>query len=273
MESSRALSEPDTTYRRPIRWRTCSATHQGAVRRLNEDAVLSRADCDHWAVADGMGGHEVGDLASQKIVEALDRLEVPEHLADAVDCVEDCVLGVNRDLQHYALSHLDGATMGSTLVDVVIRGRIGICFWAGDSRLYRYRRQQLNQLTRDHSQVEDMVQMGLISREEAHGHQCSNVITRAVGVEERLHLDLRLFDVQVGDLYLLCSDGLHGAVESSRICEILDSRDPELCVDELMEAAMEAGAPDNISVVVIKGEPGRVSATGRDQTREDTNAS
>lgn len=270
---SRALSEPDTTYRRPIRWRACSATHEGAVRQLNEDAVLSRADCEHWAVADGMGGHEVGDLASQKIVEALNGLEVPERLADAVDCVEDCVHGVNRDLQHYALSHLDGATMGSTLVDVVIRGRIGVCFWAGDSRLYRYRRHQLNQLTRDHSQVEDMVQMGLISRDEAHGHQCSNVITRAVGVEERLYLDLRVFDVQVGDLYLLCSDGLHGVVEPDSISDILDKRDPQACVDALMEAAMAAGAPDNISVVVIKGEPGRVTASGRGQMLEDSNAS
>lgn len=268
------VAQSDTTYRRPIRWQVCSATHAGAVRKWNEDAVLAREDREHWAVADGMGGHKVGDLASQEIISALETLEVPDRLADAVDCVEDCLHRVNRHLQDYALNHLDGATMGSTLVDMVIRGRVGVCFWAGDSRLYRYRRHRLQQLTRDHSQVEDMVQMGLISRDEARTHECSNVITRAVGVEERLSLDLRLFDVQVGDVYLLCSDGLHGVVAPETIAEILDQRDPDACVDALMDAAMEAGAPDNISVIVLKGEPGRVKAdSGEGRTLENRNAS
>lgn len=251
----------DTTYRRPIHWACHAATHAGAVRELNEDAILSQGNNDHWAVADGMGGHEVGDLASQKIVEALAQLTVPEPLPDAVDSVEDCLINVNRDLQHYALQYLDGATMGSTLVDLMIRGRVGVCLWAGDSRLYRFRKHQLTQLSRDHSQVEDMLRTGVISAEEARGHRCSNVITRAVGVEESLYLDVRLFEVQLGDLYLLCSDGLHGVVEPYTIADILACREPEQSVEKLVDAAVAAGAPDNISAIVIKGEPGPVSSS------------
>lgn len=249
----------DTTYRRPIHWSHCSATDAGKVRKLNEDALVAKPELEHWAVADGMGGHKVGDVASNEIVRALSELKVPEGLPEAVDSVEDCLLAVNRQLQEYARQHLEGATMGSTLVDLLIRGRVGVCLWAGDSRLYRFRKRQLTQISRDHSQVEDMLQMGLLNAEEARHHQCSNVITRAVGVEEHLSLDLRVFDVQLGDLYLLCSDGLHGVLEPEVITDILACRDPEQSVDQLMAAALEAGAPDNVTVIVLKGEPGPLS--------------
>src|SRR5690625_5715975 len=142
----------DTTYRRPIAWASCAATHTGMVRELNEDAILSQPECDHWAVADGMGGHKVGDLASKKIIEGLERLNLPAGLEQAVDDIEDQMIAINRELQDYALQHLDGSTIGSTLVDLVIRGRVGVCLWAGDSRLYRYRHQRLEQVTRDRSE-------------------------------------------------------------------------------------------------------------------------
>ncbi|WP_111642396.1 PP2C family protein-serine/threonine phosphatase [Marinimicrobium alkaliphilum] len=248
----------DTTYRRPIYWESHAATHPGAVREHNEDAYLSRGACNHWAVADGMGGHAVGDVASQEIVSALARLAVPNELAGAVDCIEDCLLGVNGSLQRYARQNLGGATIGSTLVDLIICGRVGVCLWAGDSRLYRYRRQTLTRISRDHSQVEDMVTMGLISAEEARTHQCSNVITRAVGVEENLLLDLRVFDVQLGDMYLLCSDGLHGVLSDEAIADRLECREPAQSVEALMAAAMQAGAPDNVTAVVTKGIPGAI---------------
>lgn len=261
----------DTTYRRPIHWRHRHATHAGAVRKLNEDAVFVSVDQDHWAVADGMGGHEVGDLASREIVQGLARLNLPEALADSVDTVEDCLQAVNQSLQHYARMELDGATIGSTLVHLMIRGRVGVVMWAGDSRLYRFRNGRLVQMSRDHSQVEDMVAMGLITREQARVHQCSNVITRAVGVEEHLQLDMRLFDVQLGDLFLLCSDGLHGIIETEAIADIMAERDPEVCVQSLIDGALQAGAPDNVSVVVIKGEPGKVeNANGRQNARADS---
>ncbi|UZJ44270.1 protein phosphatase 2C domain-containing protein [Marinimicrobium sp. C6131] len=260
----------DTTYRRPIHWRCQHATHAGAVRKLNEDAVFTCADQNHWAVADGMGGHEVGDLASREIVQGLAQLRLPEALAESVDRVEDCLQGVNQGLQNYARMELDGATIGSTLVHLMIRGRIGVVLWAGDSRLYRFRNGALTQLSRDHSQVEDMVAMGLINREQARVHECSNVITRAVGVEEHLQLDMRLFDVQLGDLFLLCSDGLHGVIETETIAGILADRDPGICAQALIDVALRAGAPDNVSVVVIKGEPGKVgSSSGRQCAQRD----
>lgn len=259
----------DTTYRRPIYWHASHATHAGRVRKHNEDAVFTGSAQDQWAVADGMGGHEVGDLASREIVQGLERLQLPEPLADSIDRIEDCLQSVNRSLQDYARMHLEGATMGSTLVHLLIRGRVGVVLWAGDSRLYRFRSGSLIQLSRDHSQVEDMVDMGLISRQEARQHQCSNVITRAVGVEEYLQLDMRLFDVQVGDLYLLCSDGLHSVLETEAIANILAKRDPEACVNALLEDALSAGAPDNVSMVVVKGELGRVARTeGMESARQ-----
>lgn len=249
----------DTTYRRPIAWASCAATHTGMVRELNEDAILSQPECDHWAVADGMGGHKVGDLASKKIIEGLERLNLPTGLEQAVDDIEDQMIAINRELQDYALQHLDGSTIGSTLVDLVIRGRVGVCLWAGDSRLYRYRHQRLEQVTRDHSQVADWVQMGVLSEEEARDHKASNVITRAVGVEDSLYLDATLVDTQMGDIFLLCSDGLHSVLEPNEIAEILACRDPKKCTDELIARALDAGAPDNISVIVIKGEPGKIA--------------
>lgn len=250
----------DTTYRRPIHWACHAATDAGAVRKLNEDALLADTEQAHWAVADGMGGHKVGDVASREIIEALQALELPVSLPGAVDAVEDCLMGTNQALQDYARQHLEGATMGSTLVDLVIRGRVGTCLWAGDSRLYRYRNHRLSLISRDHSQVEEMVQMGMISAEEARHHQCSNVITRAVGVEPSLLLELRVFDVQLGDLYLLCSDGLHGVLSDEQIATIMTTRDPATCVEQLMAAGLDAGAPDNISVIVLRGEPGRIAS-------------
>lgn len=249
----------DTTYRRPIAWASSAATHTGKVRELNEDAIMSQPDCDHWAVADGMGGHKVGDLASQKIVEGLQRLNLPARLEQAVDDIEDQMIAVNRELQDYATRHLDGSTIGSTLVDLVIRGRVGVCLWAGDSRLYRYRHHQLEQITRDHSQVADWVQMGLMTEDEAKAHKSSNVITRAVGVEDSLYLDATMVDTQMGDIFLLCSDGLYGVLEPDEIAEILACRNTQKCADELIVRALEAGAPDNISVIVIKGEPGKIT--------------
>ncbi|MGD8175033.1 PP2C family protein-serine/threonine phosphatase [Marinimicrobium sp. ARAG 43.8] len=247
----------DATCRRPIHWRCAAMTHTGCVRKVNEDALLSTAD--HWAVADGMGGHQVGDVASGKIIEALKSLTVPESLAEAVDCVDDCLQAINAELQHYAREVLGGATMGSTLVDLIIRGRLGVGLWAGDSRLYRYRQQRLELLTTDHSQVEDMVRQGLIHRGQARSHECSNVITRAVGVEASIKLDLRVFDVQVGDLFLLCSDGLHGVISDSQIEQTLRHRDPERCSQVLLNAVLDEGAPDNVSMIIVRGELGPVA--------------
>ncbi|MCR6653211.1 MAG: protein phosphatase 2C domain-containing protein [Cellvibrionaceae bacterium] len=253
--SSNSLN--DRTFRRPIDWRSGACTDVGAVRAINEDALVERADIGLWAVADGMGGHEVGDVASRMIVERLARLEGNESLSDFVDMVEEALLDVNRDILDYADVMFDKATMGSTLVALVIRGRVGVCLWAGDSRLYRLRNHQLTQLSRDHSHVQELIEMGALEPEEAARHPNANIITRAIGVEEDGFIDINVFNAQIGDAFLLCSDGLHNMVPEADLSRILGGRDTRLMAEELVQASLAKGAPDNVSVVVVRGEPGK----------------
>lgn len=248
----------DITYRRPIAWESVALTHTGAVRTLNEDAVLNKPQIGLWAVADGMGGHKFGDVASAKIVSALDSLENCDRLSDVVDIVESCLLDLNQTMLEYANEHLDGHTMGSTLVCSLVRGRIGACLWVGDSRLYRYRNGQLEQLSRDHSQIEEMVELGLITPEQAVSHPSRNVITRAIGVDRPLLVDLTLFSTQVGDTFLLCSDGLYNALDEPELCTGLSIKNIDNAANYLMSESLSNQAKDNVSLVIIRGTQGRV---------------
>ena len=132
---------------------------------------------------------------------------------------------------------------------------VGACLWVGDSRLYRYRNNELIQLSRDHSHVEELLQKGSISREEAENHPDANVITRAVGAAEELYVDINVFGAQVGDIYMLCSDGLYNAVDSENIIYCLKNFSADEGVKSLISKALENGAPDNVSVIVVKGVP------------------
>lgn len=247
----------DRTFRRPIDWRSGACTDVGAVREVNEDALIEREDIGLWAVADGMGGHEVGDVASRMIVERLAMVESADRLSDFVDVVEQAVLEVNRDILDYADVMFDKATMGSTLVTLVLRGRVGVCLWAGDSRLYRLRNHHLTQLSRDHSHVQELIEMGTIRPEDAARHPNANIITRAIGVEEDSFVDINVFNAQIGDTFLLCSDGLHNMVPEEDLLRILGGRDTQQMAQELVQASLARGAPDNVSVVVVRGEPGK----------------
>lgn len=252
----------DTTYRRPIIWNSGALTDVGAVRKVNEDSIIAKPDIGLWAVADGMGGHQVGDVASNKIVTALDAVVPHANLSQFVDAVEDCVLDVNERMLEYAQIMFDDGTIGSTLVALLIKGRVGACLWVGDSRLYRFRNQQLVQLSKDHSQMEEMIDMGLITRENAENHPQRNVITRAVGVESPVYVDINIFTTQVGDTFLLCSDGLYNAVTQDDITQALALRDVEQSTAELMKKALANGAKDNVSVIVVQGNLGKVSSAG-----------
>lgn len=250
----------DTTFRRPIIWKSCAQTDVGVVRKVNEDSIIAKPDIGLWAVADGMGGHQVGDVASNKIVTALDGVIPPERLSGYIDAVEDCLLDVNEQMLEYARIMFEEGTIGSTLVALIIKGRIGVCLWVGDSRLYRFRNHQLLQLSRDHSQLEEMIEMGLISREEAENHPQRNVITRAVGVETPLYVDIDVFTTQVGDTFLLCSDGLYNSVSEQDILQALALRDLEQATSDLIAKSIANGAPDNVSVILVQGLPGKVSS-------------
>ncbi|MEO0442930.1 MAG: protein phosphatase 2C domain-containing protein [Pseudomonadota bacterium] len=243
----------DQTCRRPVRWDSAAKTDKGTVRPNNEDAYSEQASLGFWAVADGMGGHAVGDLASAMIVDALEQIQNLQSVGDMVDEVEDALLKANNDIYGYANRTLDQSTMGSTAVSLLIRGQVGVGLWVGDSRLYQFRGSELKQLTCDHSQVQEWIQQGVLTPEQALNHSRSNVITRAIGVGEEVDIDICLFDAQVGDTFLLCSDGLYESLAQKDIEAKLRYPRPQQCVDELIDLALDNQASDNISAIVVKG--------------------
>lgn len=238
-----------------ITWTSASATDVGSKRRINEDALLDRPEVGLWAVADGMGGHSAGDVASHAVIHPLSLIERSAVLADFVDAVEDSIMSVNDQLRDYAANELGGRTVGSTVVSLILSPRTGVCLWAGDSRLYRLRNGQLVRLSRDHSAVQEMVEAGAISQEEADSHPKSNVITRAVGGSERLQVDASVFAPEAGDTYLLCSDGLYNEVADDTIRRKL-GMPAEEAVRHLIDEALHNGGRDNVTVVVVKVQEG-----------------
>jgi len=243
----------DTTIRRPVQWVSASTTNVGVVRKINEDAVFSKPGINLWAVADGMGGHEAGNVASSMIVNMLDDIETKVNLDVFVSTIEDKILDANKRLLEYSEIMLEGRIIGSTVAILLIKGRIGICLWAGDSRLYRYRNGDIEQITVDHSHVAELLKHGSISIEEAENHPDANVITRAVGTSENLYVDIDVFDVNVGDTFMLCTDGLYNAVNEEGIINCLQEDNVEIAANSLIEISLDNGASDNVSVVLVKG--------------------
>lgn len=252
----------DTTIRRPIRWSSAQGTNVGMVREINEDSIMSSPEAQLWAVADGMGGYEAGSHASDMIVKSLGPITSKLSLNEMVNCVEDSLIDVNHRILEYADIMLDGRTLGSTVVTLLIQERTGICMWVGDSRLYRYRNNQLVQLSRDHSRVEELVLQGFISQEEAENHPDANVITRAVGACPDLYVDINVFTAQLGDTFLLCSDGLYNMLSNDDIAAIIEGLPIIEAVNALIQKALDNGASDNVSVILVKGERD-FSSTGR----------
>lgn len=235
-----------------LHWQSSAVTHCGSVRKVNEDSILDSGDVGLWVVADGMGGHEAGDLASGMLVDSLGKVGPAEKLSAMVDRVEDIVQDVHRRIREHSANVFGGRTMGCTIISLVIRGNVGACLWAGDSRLYRFRGGLLSAVSQDHSHVSEMVQQGLISAEEADNHPSSNIITRAVGATPQLYLDTTIFTVEPGDLFLLCSDGLYGELSLKEMEKTLKSSSLEESADILLQGALDRGARDNVSIIVVQ---------------------
>jgi serine/threonine-protein phosphatase Stp1 len=227
-------------------------THVGCVRNLNEDACLNRADIGLWAVADGMGGHQGGDVASATVVAALEGVSNFSTAYAFRDAAAQALTEANTKLVHLAA---DRGTMGSTVVALLAHEGHYACLWAGDSRAYLYRAGALKRLTRDHSVVQDMVDAGAISEERARTHPRANVITRAVGAHDRLDLENVFGAIQPGDRFLLCSDGLTAVVADREIAEHMIRAPLEAAAEKLLDHALARGAPDNVTLVLVSAEP------------------
>lgn len=228
-------------------------THVGCVRTLNEDAFLDRPEIGLWAVADGMGGHECGEVASARVVEALSKVKGFGSAYGFRDNVCAALREANDDLLDYAHKRRIG-TIGATVASMLMYQGHYACVWAGDSRVYLYRSGEVRRLTRDHSVVQAMVDAGHLGQDKARGHARANVITRAVGAHDELELESVHGRIQSGDRFLLCSDGLTGVLGDGEIGELMRRSPLEAAVDGLINRALARGAPDNVTVVVVRAD-------------------
>ncbi len=226
-------------------------THVGRVRSSNQDRFVGRDGAALWAVADGMGGHQGGELAAGMLVDALAWLDLAGAGPARLETVCASVDTVNAALVAAAAALPDAGTIGSTLVVLIAHRHHFACLWAGDSRAYLLRDGALARITHDHSLVQSLVDNGALSPAEARGHPRANIITRAVGIDPRIVLDSRHAAVVAGDLFLLCSDGLTAMVSDSEIEAILRENEPEAAADALISRALEAGGKDNVTLVLV----------------------
>lgn len=234
---------------------------RGVVRRVNQDAFRFHVDEeDELAVAvlcDGMGGTKSGEIASSMASEtflssALEDLEQQPD-TDLADIGRESAAYANLKVYDRASRDLDCQGMGTTLVAVLVRRDSAVIVNIGDSRGYWFADGHIQQVTRDHSHVQELVELGVITPQEARSHPRKNLITRAVGLERRMFSDIFRMDLRRGDRILLCSDGLSNLVTEEEMAEVL-SREPELpsCCDSLLKMALDRGAPDNVTVVVLE---------------------
>ena len=236
------------------RWWSCCRTDTGRHRRVNEDAYLNLDDIGLWIVADGMGGHFRGDLASRMIVDAFSDLARPQTIDEFAVLARERLRHANAAICHEVLDAHTGQIMGSTVVIFLVYNQEWLCLWAGDSRAYLLRDGQLIQITHDHSVVQEMVDSGKLRKAEAVNHPAAHKITRAIGTRSNLQLDEYRSFLRDGDTVLLCSDGLNREVEDQELAEILDNYDCEEASRELVDLTLERGARDNVTVAVIKFE-------------------
>ncbi len=223
-------------------------THRGTVRAANEDAILADPSGVLWAVADGMGGHEGGAVAADLVVDTLatiaDDAPPAESLEDAISRANTRVLA--------AAATLGAQTMGATVVALFISQGIAHVAWAGDSRAYLLRGRRLRMLTHDHTVVQDMVDRGEFGLSEAEAHPEAHIITRAVGAAAEIEVDHAAVPLLTGDRLLLCSDGLPRCVYAQDIESILlQPGEADAACQALLRRALDEGAPDNVSVVVV----------------------
>jgi protein phosphatase len=238
---------------RSFHWTSASRSHPGRVRRVNEDACLDQSEHGLWAVADGMGGHSLGEFASGLAVQSLTDLPAAKDLEQRVNVAVDSLCEVNRHLRGEALRR-DVPLIGTTIAALLAAGSVCSCLWAGDSRIYLYRAGHLKQLTRDHSHLEAARSRHVSRSDVTVERPPANLITRALGAEEMLEIDRITVEVCDGDIFLLCTDGLSNEVSDLSIKQALLPGICSLACDALVDMALDREARDNITAVVVRAE-------------------
>ncbi|MBF8982198.1 Stp1/IreP family PP2C-type Ser/Thr phosphatase [Lutibacter sp. B2] len=236
-----------------------ACSHVGNVREINEDAYfISNDEFKLFIVADGMGGHNAGEVASNIAIDSIvsyieenkDRLSECED--EAVDILREAIITANRNIFIKSQNESACHGMGTTLTLALILSKVYIGH-VGDSRAYIVRNGEISQITRDHSLVGELLRNGNITEEEAKVHPQKNMITRAVGTEEDIKMDSYSLDFEKEDMIVLCTDGLSNLIENSEMRNILSgSKDLNLACKHLIELANERGGNDNITVIAIR---------------------
>jgi len=257
-------------------WRGTGKTHKGLVRSTNQDAFAALDQFNLWIVADGMGGHAGGDVASRTAVETLSswgpaiaQLDKTGHLnvppqGKRAKTLRDAIQTANEAIRQQALTQPQLANMGTTLVVVQIAPGLSddafasaIIAHVGDSRAYLLRERVLTQLTQDHSWVEEKIKQGVLSPQDALAHPLRSVLTRALGTEAAVEPDLSSYPLQRGDRILLCTDGVTKMLSDGEIAETLLRAGPsaEAACDALIAEANRRGGQDNSTVLLVQAEP------------------
>lgn len=224
------------------------ATHVGKVRKNNEDALIF-IEPEIFAVADGMGGQAAGEIASRILIDTVKNFlpTIPEPLNE--DILKKAILKSNAAILREAAENPNYRGMGTTATILHLYNRRAYYAHVGDSRLYRLRNKNFEQITQDHSYVENLVRKGEITPAEARVHPMKNILTQAVGAVEEITVDTASFSIEADDIFLLCTDGLTNMVEDKKIAEILLTA--ENPAESLIQAALDNGGLDNVSVIVV----------------------
>lgn len=233
--------------------RTGALSHVGVVRSRNEDSLLTLPEAGVWVVADGMGGHDAGDFASQTIVAQLATIGRPASAADLQARFLDRLQLAHQMILERARQ--SGTAPGATLAALLICDGSFAAIWAGDSRVYLLRQGHYSQVTEDHSEVNELLRRGALTPEQAASWPRKNVITRAIGIGAAPDPELRHGALLPGDSFLICSDGLTEHIRDEEMAALMARHDAQSVCDMLVGLTLERGARDNVSVVVVQCPP------------------
>jgi len=231
-------------------------SHPGCVREENEDNYLVEPRSGLWVVADGMGGHEGGKFASATIVQHLSMIGAAGSALELRAHFEDSLIKAHDEIRSRARSR--GTTIGSTVAALLAMDGRFACFWSGDSRVYLVRDGVISQLSRDHTEVQELLDRGMITEAEASTWARKHVITRAVGVGEEVVVDFQQGELRLNDAFVLCSDGLTAHVSDAEIEDAVNAYAPQAACEELISMVLKRGGTDNVTVIamrVLGGDP------------------
>ncbi|MHA6686782.1 PP2C family protein-serine/threonine phosphatase [Mesorhizobium sp. A556] len=233
-----------------IPFESYGVSHKGCVRTLNEDNYLIEPQSGLWLVADGMGGHDAGEVASASIVGHLATIGIPSSAPDLRARFEDRLSHAHEEIRR--ISEERGATIGSTVAALLVIDGNFVCLWSGDSRVYLVRNGSISQISRDHTEVQELLDRGMISPAEARTWPRRNVITRAIGVSDEIVIDFQQGQTLPGDIFILSSDGLTVHVTDDEIEAAVLSASPQAACENLLATVLARGGTDNVTIVAVK---------------------